>query len=539
MKMPSLAAYKWLKTSQQQLNKVDGMQQVDYLVLGSGLSSLAFAALMAKKGHSVKVLEAHEHLGGYAHTFTVGDYRFNAQLHYVTSCGKGDIVPLLLERLGLDINFHRLSDEGFDRMFCNGKWLWHASGLENFHKNLLSAFPEASPSINTFMDILYSFRKAADIFPRHQRHAYRVLKQLPAYFKMFKLRNATLQDVFDQCGLPPMVQSMIAGQLINYMLPPKHLSFLVWATLFTLYMKGAYYPEKHFEHVVDSLVDSIRQSGGELIANQQVESFIMEENAVKGVRARHVDAKTGVSTGPDITYYGKNVVCNFDPKRAAEMIGIDKFSPKVRKALDYDYSWSSFVLYGVVKDLDLSRHGFGNWNVWHCQEDQNAAFEAMYHHIDYSKPHFAMNCRSLHTNDASHCGKEGCQIFQICTVGNYDYWRSLKLRDHRAYYRKKQEVLDTLLDVIERDHVPNIRQHLALKMAGTPTTNAHYVWAPQGGCYGVNLTPRNFEYSRKLSSYTSLPNFHFCSAASGAGGFGGTITTGVQLYERLTGDYLS
>ncbi|MDP1835486.1 MAG: NAD(P)/FAD-dependent oxidoreductase [Chlamydiales bacterium] len=515
------------------------MQEVDYLVLGSGLSSLAFASLMAKKGHSVKVLEAHEHFGGYAHTFAVGDYRFNAQLHYVTSCGEGDILPLLLNRLNLDIKFHRMSDEGFDRVYCADKCLLHPNGLENFHQNLKKLSPEHTKSINAFMEILYTFRRAADVFPRHQRHSYRIVKELPSYLKMFKYRNATLQDVFDQCDLPKILQGLIAGQLINYMLPPNQLSFLIWATLFNCYCKGAYYPEKHFEHFVESLVDSIKSAGGELIANEQVVSFIMDGKAVKGVTTQRVNPKTGVAEGPSKTYYAKTVICNFDPKKAADMIGIDHFSKKVRRALDYDYSWSSFVLYGVVKGLDLRKHGFGNWNVWHCQEDQNAAFEAMYHNIDYSKPHFAMNCRSLHTDDNSHCLKDDSQIFQICTVGNYEYWRTLKLRDHRAYYRKKQEVLDQLLDVVEKHYIPEIRSHLALKMAGTPTTNAHYVWAPQGGSYGVNLTPRNFQYSRKLSHETSLPNFYFCSAASGAGGFGGTITTGVALYEKLTGDFLN
>ena len=64
-------------------------EPVDYLVLGSGLSALSFSALMAKQGKSVKILEAHEFFGGYGHTFPAGEYQFNAQLHYVISCGAG------------------------------------------------------------------------------------------------------------------------------------------------------------------------------------------------------------------------------------------------------------------------------------------------------------------------------------------------------------------------------------------------------------------------------------------------------------------
>ena len=58
--------------------------QPDYLIVGSGLAGLSFGALMARAGHSVRVLEAHYLPGGYGHTFDVGGrYRFNAQFHYV------------------------------------------------------------------------------------------------------------------------------------------------------------------------------------------------------------------------------------------------------------------------------------------------------------------------------------------------------------------------------------------------------------------------------------------------------------------------
>ena len=220
------------------------------------------------------------------------------------------------------------------------------------------------------------------------------------------------------------------------------------------------------------------------------------------------------------------------------MIGLENFSSKVKRALDYDYSWSSFVLYGVVKGLNLRDYGFGNWNIWHCQDDLNDTIDAMYYDNDYTKPYFAMNCPSYFSQDESHCLREDCLKFEILTVANYNYWKELKLRDHRYYYRRKQEVLDNILDVIEGQYVPNIRQHLALKMIGSPTSCERYVWAPEGGSYGVNLTPRNFQFSRKLTAETSLKNFYFCSGASGYAGFAGTIYTGVSLYEKLSKDFL-
>jgi all-trans-retinol 13,14-reductase len=97
--------------------------QTDYLIVGSGLSALVFGALMAKAGRSVQVLEAHEHPGGFGHTFTMAQqYHFNAQLHYVWDCGEGHTVNQVLKELGLadTVTFERYDPNGFDHMRMPG-----------------------------------------------------------------------------------------------------------------------------------------------------------------------------------------------------------------------------------------------------------------------------------------------------------------------------------------------------------------------------------------------------------------------------------
>ena len=98
------------------------MQIPDYLVVGSGLAGLSFAALMAHAGRRVIVLEAHEHAGGYGHTFDVGGYRFNAQLHYVWNTAPERTVGRVLARLGLadSLPFVPLDPTGYDHMRIPG-----------------------------------------------------------------------------------------------------------------------------------------------------------------------------------------------------------------------------------------------------------------------------------------------------------------------------------------------------------------------------------------------------------------------------------
>ena len=209
-------------------------------------------------------------------------------------------------------------------------------------------------------------------------------------------------------------------------------------------------------------------------------------------------------------FTGKTVICNIDPKKAAKMIGEEKFSKSLRRKLDYDYSASNFMAYCVVKDLDLRAYGFGKWNLSHTgHQDLNEAFAQMYEHNDFSNPSFAITTPTLLTEASRDC-PEDCQVV---------------------------EILDAILDVVEEQYVPDFRKHMVFHITGSPTTNERFCWCPNGNSYGSVLTPRNMGLGR-LNHETSLKQFYFCNASSGYPGFAPTIWTGALLYQRLSGDVI-
>ena len=171
---------------------------------------------------------------------------------------------------------------------------------------------------------------------------------------------------------------------------------------------------------------------------------------------------------------------------------------------------------------------------WHLEQwDMNETW-AQEMRQDWSRPWVFLATPSLHTDEPGTCPPGG-QILELATTANYDYFRELRDRDIRAYRRQKKEVEDKLIDIVERHHVPNLRKHIALHVAGSPTTNEDFCWAPRGHSYGQHLTPLNMGLGR-LKSKTPWKNFHWCNAASGYPGVNGTIGTGMELYMRLTGD---
>jgi all-trans-retinol 13,14-reductase len=504
---------------------------IDYLIVGSGLSALVFGALMANAGKRVEILEAHEYPGGFGHTFTMAhEYHFNAQLHYVWDCGEGNTVNQVLKRLGLDreVTFERYDPMGFDHMRMPGYRLDIPSDPEILIQRLSQQFPDHAPKIRQFIQTVQQVRQGLKVLSPPLRPQL-ILQHSRAALTAIRYLNCTLQDIFDRCELPKPVQTLLALQWPDFLLPPEQLSFYAWVILFTGYQEGAFYPTQHFEHVINSLVRVIQEHGGIVRLNQEVIEFIVQDQTVKGVRV--IDRITQSTQ----EYRGNNVVCNLDPKQAAKMIGEEKFSRQVRQRLNYDYSPSNYMAYCVVKDLDLREYGFGNWNVFHTEEpDLNQAFRRMYEQNDFSQPSFAITTPTLLTRQHRDC-PEDCQIIEFLTVANYNYFHQLQKTDKKAYYRKKEEILNTILDIVERQYIPNIRSHLVFKITGSPTTNERFCWCPQGNSYGSSLTPRNMGLGR-LNHQTSLQNFYFCNASSGYPGFAPTFWTGAILYQRLSGD---
>ena len=65
------------------------MKAYDVLLLGSGISALTAALILAKKGKKVAVLEQYVKPGGYMHAFRRFDETFDTGAHYVGAMGKG------------------------------------------------------------------------------------------------------------------------------------------------------------------------------------------------------------------------------------------------------------------------------------------------------------------------------------------------------------------------------------------------------------------------------------------------------------------
>ena len=502
----------------------------DYVVIGAGMGGLTVASLLAAGGARVAVIEAHEYPGGCCHTFPMGDYRFCAAVHYIFSCGEGEPVYNLLRKLDLHrtITFERLDPEGFDHFRCPSRGLEFRipNGLDTWCERLADRFPAEAAGIRRFFAIAGPVSRQARGLPEI-RSTLDMIRAAASAPRVLRHLRHTLQDVLDHCQLSPPVQAILCTQLGDLGLPPSRVSFLVYCALISAYGAGAYYPTEHFGALIEAIAGVIETAPGCAIA------YDSEVTRVDTAGGRI----TAVETADGRRFRGDRFICNADPRHFVSLVGRQHFDRRFLRSVDYEYSASSFSIYLGVRGLDLRDHGFGNWNVWHYPHlDINRMYAAQNDRGDLSNPWLFMSTPTLYSPHSEKRHAPGNdQILEIITTCAFEPFAAAWRRGRRDYRRFKRQIRERMLDIVATHYVPGLRDHIALRVAGSPTTNRRYLWAPRGNIYGSELTPANVSASR-LGPESSIENLYFTGASAAFPSIGGTVVGGSQLYTRLTGD---
>jgi phytoene dehydrogenase-like protein len=500
----------------------------DDLVIGAGMAGLSVAALLANAGRRVLVVEAHDVPGGYAHTFSVGQFRFCAQVHYIFGCGEGETIHRVLTRLGAAgrVPFVRLDPEGFDHVVIGGERFRVPNGLPKLRERLLRRFPAWRAPILRYFEIVTA---VADDLDRtddlpERLSPWNVLRSAHRYRHLLRYARSTLGDVYRAIGAPPLLRAILAGQCGDYLLPPRDVSFLLHVALVSGYDRGAYYPRHHFSRLVDTFADAIRgRPGCLLLLGQEVDRIHVEGGRV-----------ASVSTRAGQRFTARRYISNADPRRTAALAGEHHFQRDARR-LRYRYSAGTFTMYLAVKGLDLREHGFGSFNVWHYpHEDLERLYDAQLVHHDLSSPWLFMSTPTLHSDEPGLC-PPGHQLLHVATCCDHARLAALRESDRRAYNREKKRIRDGILDVIEARYIPGLRDRLALRITGTPATNERFCRAPEGNSYGASLVPENVTLARRPHR-TPLENLWMVNATAGLPSVAGAIGAGARLYRELTGD---
>ncbi len=503
------------------------MESFDFVIMGAGLGGLSAAACLTRQGYKVAVLEKHYLPGGCCHTFDYGEYRFCADVHYISQCAPHETIGQFLKYIERSVSFNSLDPEGFDRIITPEVDFKFPIGWENFRERLLKTFPAEEVAINRYCDEI-----------RHLHQEIRHLNQevhwydrnwldwlkLPKYLNLYAKSGWTLQDLYDQVGLSPKLQNLLAGQSGDYALPPNEIALLTHTALVWDYSEGAYYPQHHFKNFVDTIVEAITAGGGVVNFSTPVEHIEVGDRQIKQIVA-----------GGQIYRGEKAYISDMDPKLTVSLMhSSTALSPyEVNRLTDYEYSTSAFNLYlGLDSHFNPEQYGIGNWNIWYYPTgDLNQEYQKQLAG-DLSHPWIFLSCPTLKSKEPG-MAPPGHHVLEIATVCPYEPIAKLHDDDRQAYKAKKRELYKHIMTSVH-DLIPDIDRYIRMKVYGTPTTSEHFLGQPKGNIYGAKLTPQQVGLNR-LGYITELPNLFLVGASAGYPSVPGVIRNGMDVVELITG----
>lgn len=486
----------------------------DAIVVGSGLGGLTSAALLARAGRRVLVVERHDRPGGYAHAFRRRRYRFDSAVHLVGGCDpvpfeEGGLLGRVLTGLGVrDLCDFAAVDPCY-RVEWPGLALDAPCGLERFVEAHVERFPAEEKGIRGFVEDCLAIRGEAS---RAEESGGSGPLARPARFPLLlRYRRATLGQVLGDRVEEPAARAAL-GALWPYLgLPPSRVSFLYYATMLMSYVAdGAFYCRGTFQTLADALVAALRRDGGELVLRGLVRRILVEEGRTAGV----VLENGQVVRAP-------LVVSNADARQTVEeLAGPAHFPARFRRRLRHATpSVSAFLVYAATT-LDLRAAELAHETFLYEGADHDAA------HAGGRSGEPAWLSMTAPTLVDPSLAPAGEHLLVLTTL--------VDARARPRWSEAKPALVDALLRRAER-RLPGLRGALQLAEGATPRTLERYTRNPGGALYGFDVTPAQLGPGR-LDNETPLPGLYLAGHwTRPGGGVVGVVRSGVRTARLALG----
>lgn len=502
------------------------------ILIGSGMGCLSAAAILAKEGHRVLILERHYTAGGFTHVFKRKGFEWDVGIHYIGDMQRPKSAMKKLFDYVTDGNL-KWADMGdvYDRIFIGDRSYDLVKGVQNFKDKLSAYFPEEKEAISNYVDLIFKANKTAVKFYMNKAIPPFLGKLFygPMTKAFFKYSDQTTDEVLRKLTNNEELIKVLTGQYGDYGLPPKQSSFFMHATVVKHYFDGGSFPIGGSSQIVKTVEPIIEASGGSILISAEVEEVQIENNRAKGVKM-----KDGKTISSDYVVSGAGLMTTYEklvPKSIVQkhklLAQLTKVQPSVSHACLY------IGLKGNPEELQLPKTNF--W-LYPDGGDHDECVKKYTEDIEQEFPVVYVSFPAAKDPDwpNRYPGKSSIDIITLLPYEIFHDWENSKwMKRGDTYESLKENISQRLLDILY-SHLPQVKGKIEHYELGSPLSTKHFMNYDKGEIYGLDHSPTRFR-QKFLVPRTPIKNFYLTGQDIVTAGVGGALFSGLLTASAMTG----
>ncbi len=454
------------------------------IVIGSGISGLTTASLLARQGHKVLVLEKNREPGGVLQRFKRKSIDFDVGFHYSGGLGNNEILSTLWDYLGIlkDIKILPFPANAADHVRITDSD-FHARAYfsyKNIQEELSQLFPKETKCIKNFFSII---KNRGESIP-----FYNMTGELKPFLQSLAFpEKQSLGDILRNTVKDQKLQSILSLPVFLHGVPPDIIGTTMHASVAHSVYNGMYSIDGGGRTIIKAYTNLLSKQDVEIKSCSEVEQIFVKNGQVAGVATTEEN------------YEATNVVYTGHPSDIYSLVPEKTFKKAyVSRLSQLKNTCSMLLVFGTIKNNLATQET--TWNNFY-QLPQGLEF---FNNIDYNNNScfFLSGCGLRDSDNSNHSDK-----LSAVTLMRPANWNEVSCFDNgknkrraAGYQQWKQQQTTKLIETAHKTY-PEMMSNFQPVTTSSPLTFRDELNYPHGTIYGMQHSLEQFS----IGTRTHLP----------------------------------